>query len=163
MVRMGLMNKEAGARVVLIPLHLNEYLSPKLYNEFYWPTLKEVIIKLNEAGMKCMVAFEGWHDAHLETILDLPVGWGTAMMDKTDARKAKRLLEGHTCIQGGIETGMVIASTPAMLDEYIKELLGDMMPGGGFILAPNVGNFPRGTAIENIRAVYEAVEKYGKY
>ena len=64
---------------------------------------------------------------------------------------------------GGIDVGMVISSTPAMLDEYIKEILGEMMPGGGFILAPNIGNLPRETPIENIRAVYEAVEKYGKY
>ena len=49
------------------------------------------------------------------------------------------------------------------VDEYIKQLLDDMMPGGGFILGANVGNLPRNTPIENIAAVYEAVEKYGKY
>ena len=155
--------KGPGVETAMIPLHLNEYLSPALYNEFYWPTLKEGILRLAELGMKSQVFFEGRHDAHLETILELPAGWGTAYFEKTDVRKAKKLLQGHTCIMGGIDVGMVISSTPAKLDEYIKEILGEMMPGGGFILAPNIGNLPRETPIENIRAVYEAVEKYGKY
>ncbi|HZK25739.1 MAG TPA: uroporphyrinogen decarboxylase family protein [Oscillospiraceae bacterium] len=163
LLRLALGAKNAGADLAFIPLHLNEYLSPKLYNEFYWPTLKEGILRMLQEGMKSQVFFEGRHDPHMETILELPAGWGAGYFEKTDVRKAKKLLQGHTCIIGGLDVGMVIASTPAKLDEYIKELLGEMMPGGGFILAPNVGNLPRETPIENIRAVYEAVEKYGKY
>lgn len=33
--KIGASGKQAGAQYALIPLHLNEYLSPKLYNEFY--------------------------------------------------------------------------------------------------------------------------------
>ncbi|HZK25322.1 MAG TPA: uroporphyrinogen decarboxylase family protein [Oscillospiraceae bacterium] len=163
LLKMVLSGKARGIDISFIPLHLNEYLSPKLYHEFYWPTLKEGILGMLQEGMKSQVFFEGHHDAHLETILDLPAGWGIGYFEKTDVRKAKKLLQGHTCIMGGIDTGMIITSTPAKLDEYIKELLGEMMPGGGFILSPNIGTLPRETPIENIRAVYEAVEKYGKY
>jgi len=145
------------------PLHLNEYLSPELYKEFYWPTLKEFVLRLAEKGIKSSMFCEGWHDPHLETLLELPAGWGTAMFEKTDVRKAKKVLQGHTVVQGGIDVGVVISGTPAQIDEYIKQLLDDMMPGGGFILGANVGNLPRNTPIENIAAVYEAVEKYGKY
>ena len=66
-----------GAKYAMIPLHLNEYLSLELYNEFYWPYLKTVILKLYEEGTKPMVFFlKGHHDAHLDTILELPEGWG---------------------------------------------------------------------------------------
>ena len=34
-----------------IPLHLNEYFSPKQYSEFYWPTLKGVINELIKLGI----------------------------------------------------------------------------------------------------------------
>ncbi|HZK25737.1 MAG TPA: uroporphyrinogen decarboxylase family protein [Oscillospiraceae bacterium] len=163
LLKLVLQGKKTGVEMSFIPLHFNEYLSPKLYQEFYWPTLKQGILSMLEEGMKSRVFFEGRHDPHLETILDLPAGWGIGFFEKTDIRRAKKMLEGHTCIMGGIDTGMVIGSNPAKLDEYIKELLGEMMPGGGFILSPNVSNMPRETPIENIRAVYEAVEKYGKY
>ncbi|MCR3921822.1 MAG: hypothetical protein NUK65_04780 [Firmicutes bacterium] len=163
LLKLTLQGKATGAATASFPLHLNEYLSPKLYKEFYWPTLKAYILRLADEGMKSRLFCEGWHDAHLDTMLELPVGWGTAAFDKTDVRKAKKVLQGHTCISGGIDVNVIMSSNPANIDEYIKELLGDMMPGGGFILGTNVGNLPRNTPIENIQAVYEAVEKYGQY
>ena len=62
MVKMGTMSIKAGAGV-FYPTAFERAFSPKQYNEFYWPTLKEVILKLVEAGMKVQVFFEGWHDA----------------------------------------------------------------------------------------------------
>jgi uroporphyrinogen-III decarboxylase len=157
----ALSNKDTGAKYAFFPLHLNEYLSPKLYKEFYWPTLKAIILRLYEEGIKSIVFFEGRHDAHLETILELPKGWGVAYFEKTDVVKAKKLLQGHTCIMGGIPMGLVNGGTPAEIDEYIKNLIEQMKPGGGFILAPGVNVAPADTPLENIRAVIEAVEKYG--
>ena len=159
--KLAMQNQDAD--FFMLPLHLNEYLSPIQYNEFYWPTLKEFILRLAENGKKSSLFCEGWHDPHLETFLELPAGWGRAMFEKTDVRKAKKILQGHTVIQGGIDVGVVISGTPAKIDEYMKALLGDMMPGGGYICGPNVGNLPRETPIENVAAVYEAIEKYGKY
>lgn len=153
--------KKMGVKLALIPLHLNEYLSPKLYNEFYWPTLKEVILRLVEEGIKPYVFFEGHHDAHLETILELPKGWGIAYFEKTDVVKAKKVLQGHTCVMGGIPVSLLVGGTPATIEEYIKNLLEQVKPGGGFILAPGIGTAPRETPLENINALIEAVEKYG--
>ncbi|GAV22908.1 uroporphyrinogen decarboxylase family protein [Carboxydothermus pertinax] len=160
-VNYALAHKKFGMNLLLIPLHLNEYLSPKLYKEFYWPTLKEVILRIVDAGMKALVFFEGRHDAHLETILELPKGWGIAYFEKTDIIKANNLLKGHTCVMGGIPISLIVGGTPASIDEYIRNLLEQVKPGGGFILAPGVATAPRETPLENIRALIEAVEKYG--
>ena len=40
---------------------------------------------------------------HLETILELPAGWGTAYFEKQMCVKLKKPLQGHTCIMGGID------------------------------------------------------------
>jgi len=153
--------KKRGAKLAFIPLHLNEYLSPKLYKEFYWPTLKEVIIKLFEEGIKSYVFFEGYHDVHLETILELPKGWGIAYFEKTDIVKAKKILKGHTCVMGGIPISLLVGGTPAKIKEYIKNLLEEAKAGGGLILAPSIGTAPADTPLENLSALIEAVEKYG--
>jgi len=152
-----------GCKYVMIPLHLNEYLSPKLYNEFYWPTLKEVILEICKAGGKPMVFFEGQHEQHLETLLELPTGWGVACFEKTDVVKAKEVLKDHTCIMGGIPVSLLISGTPKDIDEYLKNLLEKVKLGGGFILASGVGSIPVEVPIENVTAIIEAVEKYGKY
>lgn len=162
-IKVALSLKPAGAKYAFIPLHLNEYLSPKLYNEFYWPTLKKIIVTLYEQGIRSLVFFEGWHDAHLETILDLPRGWGIAYFEKTDVKKAKKILGGHTCIMGGIPPSLLLEATPNKIKEYVKDLLNEMKPGGGFILSPGVADIPRAVPRENLRALIEAVEEYGKY
>lgn len=155
------LNAGRGAKISFFPLHLNEYLSPKLYNEFYWPSLKKVVLRLYEEGIKSVIFFEGHHEKHLETILELPKGWGVAYFEKTDILKAKEVLQGHTCVMGGLPMGMVVSGNPAQIDEYIKNLLEKVKPGGGFILAAGVGTAPVGTPPENITAVIEAVRKYG--
>lgn len=160
-LKAGLSQKEDGKKLAFIPLHLNEYLSPKLYKEFYWPYLKEIILGLLKEGIKSLVFFEGRHDAHLETILELPAGWGIAQFDKTDVRLAKKVLKGHTCIMGGIPISLIISGTPEKIDAYVKELLEEMKPGGGYILTANVSIAPKDTPIENMHALIEAVEKYG--
>lgn len=162
-IKVALSLKPAGAKYAFIPLHLNEYLSPKLYNEFYWPTLKKVIVSLHEQGIKSLVFFEGWHDAHLETILELPKGWGVAYFEKTDVKKAKKILGGHTCIMGGIPPSLLLEATPDKIKEYVNGLLSEMKPGGGFILSPGVADIPRAVPRENLVALIEAVEEYGRY
>ncbi|MEM1539506.1 MAG: uroporphyrinogen decarboxylase family protein [Candidatus Bathyarchaeia archaeon] len=149
-----------NVKFVFMPLHLNEYLSPKLYDEFYWPHLKRIIVESHNRGMKCLVAFEGRHDAHLEKLLELPKGWGIGLFEKTDIRKAKKLLEGHTCVMGGIPPTLLLNATSQQIEEYIKKLLEETMPGGGLILASTTA-IPAETPPENIKAVIKAVEKYG--
>lgn len=162
-IEIALVLKPAGAKYALTPLHLNEYLSPKLYNEFYWPTLKRIIVSLYNQGIKSFVLFEGRHDAHLETILELPKGWGIACFEKTDVRKAKKILDGHTCIMGGVPISLLLEGTPDKVREYIKELLKEMKPGGGFILSPAINDIPREVPSENLRALVEATNEYGRY
>ncbi|MEM1839374.1 MAG: uroporphyrinogen decarboxylase family protein [Candidatus Bathyarchaeia archaeon] len=147
---------------IMIPLHLNEYLSPKLYYEFYWPYLKNIITSFYNRGIRCHVAFEGRHDAYLESILELPKGWGVAFFEKTDVRKAKKILEGHTCVMGGVPPTLLLNATPSEVEEYVRKLLEEVMPGGGFILAASTA-IPAETPPENVRAVIRAVEKYGVY
>jgi uroporphyrinogen-III decarboxylase len=162
-IKVAMASKTMGSPFAFFPLHLNEYLSPKLYKEFYWPTLKKIIIRLLDEGIKSHVFFEGCHEAHLETILELPRGWGIAAFEKTDVRKAKKMLAGHTCVSGGLKSSLVIGGTPEENDLYVKELLDEVKYGGGFILSPDVLTLPRDIPIENLKAVYQAVEKYGYY
>ncbi|MEM3715561.1 MAG: uroporphyrinogen decarboxylase family protein [Candidatus Bathyarchaeia archaeon] len=162
-VKVALSLKPAGAKYAFIPLHLNEYLSPKIYNEFYWPTLRKIIVDLYGQGIRSLVFFEGWHDPYLETILELPKGWGIAYFEKTDVRKAKRIIGGHTCIMGGISPSLLLEATPEKIKEHVKDLLGEMKPGVGLILSPGVADISKAVPPENLRVLIEAVEEYGRY
>jgi uroporphyrinogen-III decarboxylase len=149
-----------GTRI-FIPLHLNEYFSPRQYGEFYWPTLKDVVNKLISLEMVPLIFYEGNHEANLETILELPKGKTISRFEKTDLVKAKDIIGSHSSIVGGPPPSLFLGSSEK-LNEYVKNLLDDMKPNGGYIMSPAV-TIPATAKTENIRALHEAVEKHGKY
>jgi len=57
----------------------------------------------------------------------------------------------------------LIGGTPEKIDEYVKNLLNQIKPEGGFIIAPGVAELPRETPVANLRAYLNAIEKYGRY
>jgi len=149
------------ANFCFIPLHLNEMLPPKMYSEFYWPGLKKVITELLNHGIKSFILFEGDHTPHLDTLLELPKGWGIGVFEKGDIKMIKKKLEGHTIVAGGLSNAFLISATPEKIEEYVKNLLKDVAPGGGFILAPGVAEVDPAVPDVNLKAVINTVLKYG--
>ncbi|RLE74708.1 MAG: hypothetical protein DRJ44_07050 [Thermoprotei archaeon] len=111
--------KQFGITVSLtfFPLHLNEMLSLKLYNEFYWPYLKKVLIETINIGAIPFVAFEGDHTPHLETIIELPKGKVIGWFERADLRKVREILGDHIIIAGGISSSLLIHGTPEKVFE----------------------------------------------
>lgn len=64
---------------------------------------------------------------------------------------------------GGVPISLVVNGTPEKIDNYVKELMEQVKPGGGFIMTTGIGNAPRETPPENISALLEAGIKHGKY
>lgn len=147
---------------MFIPLHLNEYFSPKQYYEFYWPTLREIVDDLVKLGFVPSIFYEGYQDPHLESILELPKGKTIARFEKTDLVKAKEVIGDHACIVGGPPSSLFLNDTPAKIDEYVRKLMEVVKVGGGFVLSPSV-TIPENAKPENVKALMIAVEKYGKY
>lgn len=158
------LKKFLGTDTVLafIPLHLNSIASPKLYNEYYWPSLRKVIEELVKAGLTPFIFYEGDQTPHLETMLEAPKGKTVAYFERADLRKAKEVLGGHTCIMGGMPGSLLVGGTPGKVEEYVKELLEDLKPGGGFALAPAEAS-SLDVKPENLKAMTDAVKKYGEY
>ncbi len=146
-----------------MPLHRGSdgFMSHKDFEKFYWPTLKKVIEKKVELGYIVTPFFEGIWDDRLEYLLDLPKGKVVFYCEKTDIFKAKAILGGHMCIQGGVPPTILQAGSPQDVAEHCKKLCKVVGKGGGFILSSgSVIDFARP---ENIRAMVDTVKKYGCY
>jgi len=160
------MMDQLGHDVILVmyPLHLNEYLNPDKYNEFYWPYLKRVLLAHIEAGKIPWVFFEGKHEPHLETLKDIPKGKLVAMFEKTDPYKIREVLGNHLPIIHGINNAVLIGGTPAKVEEEVKRVIDALKDDGGFVFNIGVdGGLSRDAKPENVKAAIEAVHKYGKY
>ncbi|MBP2134229.1 uroporphyrinogen-III decarboxylase [Methanomicrobium sp. W14] len=157
--------KAAGTDIVecFFPLHLNEYLNPRLYDEYYWPSLRKVFEEVIKMGQTPYVLFEGRHDAHLETLLELPKGKVIGVFDKTDPRKVREVLDDHVVLAYGPPNSLLIGGTPQKVDSYMKSMLDDCKDGGMIVFPGVDGGISGNAKPENVKALIEAVKKYGTY
>ena len=87
-------------------------MSNKQFEEFYWPTLKEVMMGLINEGLIPLPFAEGDYELRLEIIKDLPRSSTIWFFEHMDMAKAKKIL-GHTCIAGNVPVTMMVTGQPA--------------------------------------------------
>jgi uroporphyrinogen-III decarboxylase len=165
MIKMGAgAAKVNGNPIVFIPLHkgADGFISNKQFEEFYWPTLKKVIMGLINEGCFPFLYAEGSYNSRLEIISkDLPKGktlWG---FDQTDMKRAKEILGNVAAICGNVPSHLLAVGTPKDVRNYVKKLIDDCAGGGGFMVMN--GAVIDEAKPENVKAMIEATKEYGVY
>ena len=152
----------SGCPIIFIPLHKGTggFMSNKQYEEFYWPTFKEVMVGLINEGFVPLPFAEGDYEPRLEIIKDMPRSSVIWFFEKMDMAKAKKIL-GHTCIAGNVPVTLMVTGQPVEVKEHCRRLIDVCAPGGGYILTASaymdIGNS------DNLRAMMEAAKEYGVY
>lgn len=149
--------------IIVMPLHKGNktFMSNKHFEQFYWPTLKEVIMGIVNEGLVPMLFAEGDYEPRLDIIKDVPPRSVIWWFEHMDMAKAKRTLGEVCCIAGNIPVSLLRHGTPEDVEEYCRRLIDICAPGGGYILTGSAA-VDKGKP-ENLRAVLRAVEKYGRY
>ena len=137
------------------------FMSKKQFEKFYWPGLKKAILKAIDLGYIAAPFFEGVWDDRLEYLLELPKGKVTFWCERTDIFKAKQVLGGHMCIQGGVPPTLLQAGSPQDVEEHCKKLIKVVGKGGGLVVGP--GSAMDYAKPENVKAMVNSVKKYGGY
>lgn len=164
-IKQGVSGPGADKRFPCIaPLHRGAYpfLNPHQWEKYYWPSLKATIEGLWAQGKRMLFFAEGDWTPYLEKIAELPEKSIIFQIDNTDAKKAKEILGGRFCLQGGVPTTLLTYGTPEEVKEHVKRTIDELACDGGFILNP--GGVVMGDAKkENIYAMIEAAREYGVY
>jgi len=148
--------------IVFIPLHKGTggFMSNKQFAEFYWPTLKEVMMGLVNEGLVPMPFAEGDYEPRLDIIRDMPRSSVIWFFEHMDMAKAKKVL-GHTCIAGNVPVSVMVTGRPEEVKERCRQLIETCAPGSGYILTAgaymDIGN------PDNLHAMMAAAIEYGKY
>lgn len=143
--------------------HKPSFLSPKQFDEFYWPTFKKCLMMLIEDGWKIRIFLEGDWSPHWHHLTEIPKGSIICDIDDgVDIFEAKKAFGQKHCITGGIPTEMLILGTPDDIRNRVKELCETVGKDGGWI--PNGGgHIPADTKPENYQALLDSVLEYGRY
>jgi len=155
---------EMGARTVSIPLHrgADPFMSNEQFAEFYWPSLKELLMALIDAGLTPSPYWEGSYTNRLEFLAELPPGkiWGH--FDVIALQKAKEVIGESMCFWGNVPAQILISGTPDLTRDYVRKLIDIFGDNGGLIVDGAVG-IPKEAKLENVWAMTEAVFEYGVY
>ena len=84
------------------------------------------------------------------------------MFEQTDLVRAKKVLGDTVCIRGNVPASMLCTATTQEITDYCRMLFAKVGKGGGFILDGGTG-IPDEAKPENVRAMADAVKKYGWY
>jgi uroporphyrinogen-III decarboxylase len=147
---------------VFMPIHKASggFMSEEQHKEFFWPSLRKVLLALIDEGFTPVVETQGNYTDRLETIRDVPKGKVIYMIE-SDLFKAKEILGDTACLCGGPPAGMMEVGSPEEVKDYCKKVIDVVGKDGGFIMATAV---PIITAKpENVRAVAEFTREYGVY
>lgn len=157
--------KDSGVPRVLVSLARcgPTLLSSPQFDRFVWPGLKKVAIGLIRAGLTPVFHVETDWGRVLERFLELPKGKCILELDGgTDIFRAKEVLRDHTCLSGNLSCALLTDGSPTEVEEACRSLISGAGKGGGFIFSTSA-RVPIASRHENVKAMFEAVGKYGRY
>ena len=146
-----------------IPLHRGSdgFISKAVFERFYWPQLKSVILSLVAENITPVILWEGTWDQRLHYLTQLPAGKTIGMFQSSDLFKVKEVLGETMCIVGGMPVTMLVGSTPAEIREFTRKLCQVVGRNGGFIMSTDIGEM-EGSDPELIQVWVDATSEFGE-
>lgn len=136
----------------------SEFISPKLWDRFFWPYFKQMVELVVEAGVIPVLHLDSSWTRDLARFRELPKGRCVFAPDgMTDIFEAKRVLGDHMCIMGDVPAAMLAVGSTQDVKAYVRRLITEVGPSG-FILASGC-DIPPNAKLENVLAMVEAVHE----
>ena len=136
-------------------------MSQEQFEEFYWPTLKRLILGLVDEGLLVWVFTQGKYDSRLHYFNEIPSGTCLIHIESvTDAFHAKQVLAGSQCIEGNVPSSLLAAASAEEVEAYCVELAEVCGKGGGFMM--DTSAFLDEARRENVKKMIEVAKRYGR-
>ena len=157
-------SRSVGINVSFIPLHRGSdgFMSLAIFEKFYWPQLKAMLLGLVDAGILPFVFYEGTWNQRLRYLAELPGGKTVGWFHTTDLFKAKEVLGQTMCIVGGMPNSLLNAGTADQVRDLTIRLCRKVGEGGGFIMSTGAGEM-EGSKPDLVKVWVDTTKEYGVY
>ncbi len=127
-----------GNKQIFIPLHrgADGFMSPKQFERFYWPYLKQLINDLIDADLIPLPMFEGSYEQRLEYLAQLPAGKIIGWFDRSDLKLLRQKLGDVMCVAAGMPVSLLQTGNVESVRRQTKEAI-DIFGKRGFMMAPS--------------------------
>lgn len=152
----------AGHPIVFIPIHWapDAFMSPKQFEEFWWPPFRKMLIGMIDAGLTPMPMWESDCTKRLEVIKDIPAGKCIYWFERTDLVKAYEVLGDRVALRGNLSPSLLTTGKPEEVDAAVKHLVDNIWNKGGCMMLDGAFGIPDETPVDNVRAMFNAARKY---
>jgi uroporphyrinogen decarboxylase len=138
-------------------------LNKKNFETYSWPFIKDGALKLIERGITPIFHLDTDWGRALEYFLQLPKHKCIIETDgATDLFKARDILKDHMVLSGDVPASLLTVASASEVEEYSRKLILAMAKTGGYIFS-NGCTMPSNSRHENVRAMFETVERCGRY
>ncbi len=157
------MIQPGGSPIVVIPIHWapDNFMSPKQFDTFFWPSMRKLMIGLIDHGLVPMPLWESDCTKRLETIADVPPNRCIYWFEGTDMVKAYEVLGNKIALHGNLGASLMTTGTPDQVDAAVRHLAENVFHKGGKLILSTCSPMPDETPVENVRAMFKAARKYG--
>ncbi len=138
------------------------FLSPKQFEQYYWPTLKWITEQLWARGHQTLYYAEGEWNASLKWIAELPERSIVYHVDKGDIFEVAKLLGEKFCVSGGIPNDLLAFGSPDDVRAFCKKVIDGVARDGGYVMDASA-IMQDDTRAENLRAMTDFTREYGVY
>ena len=154
--------KLAGHPIVFIPIHWapDAFMSPKQFEEFWWPPFRKMLMGMIEADLIPMPMWESDCTKRLEVIKDIPAGKCIYWFERTDLVKAYEVLGDRVALRGNLSPSLLTTGKPEEVDAAVKHLVDNIWNKGGCMMLDGAFGIPDETPVDNVRAMFNAARKY---
>ena len=160
----GVATVEHGADIAVVadPIASSSVISPKMFDQFAFSPIKNVLKSISDVGGIPSLHICGNTIPILERMVD--TGARIIELDyKVDLKFAKDMVGERVCIQGNIDpVSIFLNGKPSDVERKARECIDKAAKGGGFILSSG-DEVPLNAPFENVKAMVSAAKKYGQY
>lgn len=162
--RYGAATVEHGADIAVVadPIASSSVISPKMFDQFAFSPIKDVLKSISDVGGIPSLHICGNTIPILEGMVD--AGARVIELDyQVDLTFAKDMVGEKVCIQGNIDpVSILLNGKPRDVERKARECIEKAAKGGGFILSSGC-EVPLNAPFENVKAMVSAAKKYGQY
>ena len=143
-----------------VMLLANNFLNPKQFERFYWPSLKKLLDAYAEKGMNVRLFTEGSVLRFADYFKDYPKGTLTFHLEQDDPFAFRAVLP-NVAIMGGMTTDLLANASPEACVAHAEKLIRELGEEGGLILSENkMLSYRNDAKSENLAAVCRFVRDY---
>lgn len=139
------------------------FISPRYFNELFLPAYKRIVNAIHKKGAKAIFHTDGNVNSIIDGLVDCFDSLHPFQASaKMDIFQAKKDYGDKICLEGNVPIPMLVHESRETISNYVKKLLRECAPGGGYMLSSGNSIVPE-IPWQNYLTMLKTFKKYRNY